>query len=61
MDDLHFPVFDQPLPPPKLVSTRAYVEFVIWSLNLRSYEERRKALAERALPTGKRFTLFPGE
>lgn len=61
MDDLKFPIFNQSLPAPKKLGTEAYLSFVLRHLNHMGSEERKRQLATRCLPTGKRFTLFPNE
>ena len=59
MDDLHFPEGDIKLPPPKAVSLKAYVAFVVWQLNQMGLKKIRQELSRRPFPSGKRFTLFP--
>jgi hypothetical protein len=57
MDDLKFPVFDKPLPPPKKVSFETYVAYVLECLNRMGWEKVRQATAKRPIPTGARFKL----
>ena len=61
MDDLHFPEGEIKFPPPKTVSLKAYVAFVVWQLNQMGSEKIRQELSRRTLPSGKPFTLFPAQ
>ncbi|MBI4358540.1 MAG: hypothetical protein HY584_04505 [Candidatus Omnitrophica bacterium] len=57
MDDLKFPKFDTPLPPPKPWPTDVYAKWVLEQLEMMRRDGR--SIPSASIPTGKRFTLFP--